>query len=125
MRKRVVAAALAASFVVVVSAPAAEAAPVRVRIVNFAFQPASVSVSKGAKVVWKNASATTTHSVTAYKGHWSKNTTVPAGSTTSFTFSRTGTFRYYCIFHAHITASGACVADAGIPTRMCGTVVVT
>jgi plastocyanin len=124
MRKRVAAAALAASFVVLVSPPAAQASPVRVRIVDFAFKPASVSVSKGAKVVWKNASVTT-HSVTAYKGRWSKDTTVVGGSTTSFTFSRTGTFKYYCKFHAHITPSGTCVANTGIPTRMCGTVVVT
>jgi plastocyanin len=124
MRKRVAAAALAASFVVLVSPQSAQASPVRVRIVDFAFKPASVSVSKGAKVVWKNASGTT-HSVTAYKGHWSKDTTVSGGSTTSFTFPRTGTFKYYCKIHAHITASGSCVANAGIPTRMCGTVVVT
>jgi plastocyanin len=124
MRKRVAAAALAASFVVLVSPASAQASPARVRIVDFAFKPASVSVSKGAKVVWKNASATT-HSVTAYKGQWSKDTTVVGGSTTSFTFSRTGTFKYYCKFHAHITPSGTCVANTGIPTRMCGTVVVT
>jgi plastocyanin len=124
MRKRVVAAALAGSFVVLVSPPSAEASPVRVKIVNFAFKPASISVSNGAKVVWKNASATV-HSVTAYKGPWSKDTTVSGGSTTSFTFSRTVTFKYFCKFHAHITASGMCVANTGIPTKMCGTIVVT
>jgi plastocyanin len=125
MPKRVLAAVLAASFVVLVGAPSAQASSVTVKIVNFAFQPAKVSVSKGTKVVWKNTSGTTTHSVTAYRGNWSKDTTVFAGSTTSFTFNGTGTFKYYCKFHAHITASGSCVANIGIPTKMCGTVVVT
>jgi plastocyanin len=108
-----------------VGAPSALASPVHVKIVNFAFKPASLSISKGTKVVWKNATTTTTHSVTAYKGQWSKDATVLAGSTTSFTFNTAGTFKYFCKFHAHITASGRCVANTGIPTRMCGTVVVT
>ena len=125
MPKRALAAALAASVVFLIGAPAAQASPVRVKIVNFAFRPASVSISLGTKVVWKNATTATSHTVTSYRGRWSKNTVVTAGSTTSFTFNRTGTFKYYCSFHAHITPSGACVANAGIPTRMCGTVVVT
>jgi plastocyanin len=125
MPKRALAAALAASFVFLIGASPAQASPVRVKIVNYAFKPAKVSVSKGTKVVWKNASTGTSHTVTSYKGPWSKNTVVAAGSTTSFTFNGTGTFKYYCSFHAHITLSGACVANTGIPTRMCGTVVVT
>src|SRR5881628_2569932 len=92
MPKRVLAALLVASFVVLVGAPSAQASAVTVKIVNFAFKPANVSVSKGTKVVWKNTSSTTTHSVTAYKGNWSKDTTVLAGSRTSFTFNGTGTF---------------------------------
>ena len=125
MPKRVLAAVLVASFVVLVGAPSAQASSVTVKIVNFAFKPANVSISKGTKVVWKNTSSTTTHSVTAYKGNWSKDSTVLAGSSTSFTFKGTGTFKYYCKFHAHITPSGSCVANTGIPTRMCGIVVVT
>ena len=125
MPKRVFAAVLVASLVILVSPPSAQAAPVRVRIVNFAFKPATVSIMKGRNVVWKNATSATTHSVTAYKGSWSKDTTVPAGSSTSFTFMRAGTFKYFCKFHAHITQAGRCVANPGIPTAMCGSVVVT
>jgi len=124
MPKRALAALLIASFAVLLGAPSAQAAATRVKIVNFAFKPANVSISTGTKVVWKNAS-TISHTVTAYRGPWSKNTFVAAGSSTSFTFKRTGTFKYFCNLHAHITASGTCVANAGIPTRMCGTVVVT
>lgn len=125
MPKRALAAALAASFVFLIGAPPAQASPVGVKIVNFAFRPASVSISMGTKVVWKNATISTTHTVTSYKGRWTKNTVVGAGSTTSFTFNSTGMFSYYCSIHAHITPSGTCVANAGIPTRMCGSVVVT
>jgi plastocyanin len=125
MHKRVFAAALVASLVMLVSPPSAQASPVRVRIVNFAFKPASISIMHGRNVVWKNATTATTHTVTAYKGSWSKDTTVPAGSTTSFTFNAAGTFKYYCKIHAHITPTGRCVADPGVPTPMCGTVVVS
>ena len=122
---RVFAPVLVASLLTLVHAPLAQAAPTKVKVVNFAYKPGNVSVSKGAKVVWKNVATATTHSVTAYSGHWSKDVTLAAGSTASFTFKRTGTFKYFCKFHAHITASGACVANAGIPTKMCGTVHVT
>jgi plastocyanin len=103
---------------------AAHASPVKVKIVNYHFKPSKVSISKGQKVVWHNATAGTLHSVTAYKGSWSKDSSVSAGSSTSFTFNQTGTFKYYCKYHAHITAAGKCVANTGISTAMCGVVLV-
>jgi plastocyanin len=121
---RVFAAVLVASLLTLTGALPAQASS-RVSIVNYKYKPAKVTISKGTKVVWHNATTATLHSVTAYRGSWSKDTTVSAGSGTSFTFKKPGTFRFYCKFHAHITASGKCVADTGIPTPMCGTVVVS
>ena len=125
MTKRVLAAVLVANVLGLIGPASAQTSPVSVKIVNFAFKPGTVSISKGNKLLWKNTTSATTHSVTAYKGHWSKDTTLAAGTTTTFTFTTAGTFKYYCKFHAHITQSGACVADPGVPTKMCGTVVVS
>lgn len=101
-----------------------QAATAGVRVVNFRFKPATTSISAGTTVKWRNASSGTTHTVTAYSGHWSKDTSLTAGASTSFRFLRRGVYKFYCRLHAHITSAGRCVADAGIPTRMCGTVVV-
>lgn len=121
MRGRLVAVVIAA---MLVPLPMGDAqASVRVRVVNYRFKPALVSVSKGAKVVWKNVS-TTTHTVTAYSKNWSKKVTLSTGELTGFTFKSTGTYKYYCSIHAHITANGACVANTGVPTRMCGKITV-
>lgn len=116
-------AALVASLIGAPAIPT-QAATTRVRVVDFRFRPANVSISRGSRVRWHNATSGTTHTVTAYKGHWSKNTTLVAGGSTSFTFRRSGIYRYYCSVHAHITSDGRCVANAGIPTRMCGTITV-
>lgn len=101
-----------------------QAATTRVRVVDFRFKPAKISISKGTTVKWRNATIGTTHTVTAYSGHWSKDTSLVAGASTSFRFLRSGVYKYYCRLHAHITSAGRCVANAGIPTRMCGTVMV-
>ncbi|MEA2579155.1 MAG: Copper binding protein plastocyanin/azurin family [Actinomycetota bacterium] len=80
------------------------------------WNPASATVSKGTKVVWKNPT-TLTHTVTAYKGNWSKNATLSSGGHTSFLFSNTGTFKYRCTIHSTLS-NGVC-------SGMCGKVVVT
>ena len=91
MRRRLVALAIAAMLVPLTIGNAQ--ASVRVRVVNYRFKPTLLSVTKGAKVVWKNVSPTT-HTVTAYSKDWSKNVTLSPGERTSFTFKSTDTFRY-------------------------------
>jgi plastocyanin len=120
--KRLLSATLIAALIGV---PAADALAItRVRVVNFRFRPARVSISRGTRVRWHNVTQSTTHTVTAYRGHWSKDTTIAAGDTTSFRFRRRGVYKYYCSIHAHVTSDGRCVANAGISTRMCGSVTV-
>jgi plastocyanin len=119
MRRRLVALAIATMLVLLPVGTAQ--ASVRVRVVNYRFKPALLSVTKGAKVIWRNAS-TTTHTVTAYGKGWSKNVTLSPGGQTGFVFKSAGTYKYYCSIHAHIAPNGACVANTGIPTKMCGKV---
>jgi len=78
------------------------------------WKPKITNVAKGTKVVWKAVSGT--HTVTAYGGGWSKNTTISAGQKTSFTFNSRGTFKFYCNIHGNVSG-GTC-------SGMCGKVVV-
>lgn len=94
-------------------APAANSAVV-VKGSSTSWRPKITSISAGTKVTWKAVSGS--HTVTAYKGAWSKNASIPQGSSTSFTFNSTGVFKFRCTFHSHIS-SGKCVG-------MCGKVVV-
>jgi len=81
---------------------------------GFRWRPKTTDVAKGTKVVWKAVSGN--HTVTAYKGSWSKNTRINQGEQTSFTFKNTGVFKFRCTFHSTLT-NGVC-------SGMCGKVVV-
>ena len=69
---------------------------------NHSWSPSSLTVSKGTKVVWKNPTGVT-HTVTSTSSNWSKDTSLSAGSSTSFTFNKTGTFKFKCKIHAGMT----------------------
>jgi plastocyanin len=74
-----------------------------VDIKNFAFSPASLTVTKGTKVTWKFEDSTA-HTVKADDGTF----TSPAlanGKTYSYTFTKTGTFKYICSIHQYMTAT--------------------
>ena len=78
------------------------------------WQPHAVNISVGAKVTWKAVSGS--HTVTAYKGKWTKNTTIAQGTATSFTFKSKGVYKFRCRFHSTLS-NGVC-------SGMCGKVVV-
>jgi plastocyanin len=94
-------------------APAANSAVV-VKGSGSSWRPRTTTINKGVKVVWKAVSGS--HTVTAYKGAWSKNTSIPQGSSTSFTFKNAGTYKFYCKIHGSVT-NGVC-------SGMCGKIVV-
>ena len=104
----------AVSLVLALAGPA-QAGTVRVRGNNQRWHPHSVTISAGTRVIWR--AVDTTHTVTAYRGNWSKDTTISAGSTTSFTFNNAGTYKYRCTIHSSIV-NHRCEG-------MCGKVVVT
>jgi plastocyanin len=87
-----------------------------VTIQGIAFSPAKLTVPVGAKVIWTNKD-NVKHTVTSgkpgkdavpgvSKGSAAKPTGVfdqpmsPSGSTFSFTFSKSGTFTYFCRIHS-------------------------
>jgi plastocyanin len=114
VRHAVVAVAAIAGLVLA-PATSAQAAAVRVKATGTrTFSPARVRIAPGTKVVWKAVGLT--HTVTAYKGHWSKDATIPAGQTTSFKFKSSGRYKYRCTIHSTLSD--------GVCTGMCGKIIV-
>jgi plastocyanin len=86
---------------------------------DFRWDPSFRHITKGDRVIWKNNTGAS-HTVTAYKGRWTKDTTIAAGDTTAKRFKRTGAYKYRCMRPGH-----SALASDGTCTGMCGTVHVT
>ena len=70
-----------------------------VRIVDFGFSPATVTVAKGAKVTWVNCSASATqHTSTSDTGVWNSGL-LAQYATHEETFDATGSLPYHCQPH--------------------------
>lgn len=87
---------------------------------TFRWDPDFRHITKGNRIKWTNPT-NASHRVVAYKGRWSKNTTIAPGETTAKRFRRAGTYKYRCTLPGHSTLS----ADGTSCTGMCGTVHVT
>jgi plastocyanin len=68
-----------------------------VKIANFAFDPATITVSIGTTVKWTNQDADD-HTITADDGSFDSGQ-MAQGASFSFTFSKAGTFTYKCANH--------------------------
>jgi LPXTG-motif cell wall-anchored protein len=81
--------------------PAAKAAANgSVTIVDFEFQPGSVTIDQGDTVTWTN-NGPTSHSATAPDGSFDTGI-FPAGQSRSHTFDEAGTFSYVCTPHPNM-----------------------
>ena len=86
-------------------APPAKAAPMvtatgkdaAVNIKDLLFGPKALKVKVGTKVTWTNQEAVP-HTVDADDGGFSSGN-LTQGQSFSFTFSKPGTYRYYCAYH--------------------------
>lgn len=72
-------------------------------IVDFAFQPSSLTVAKGTSVTWTNTGSVG-HTVTADDASFT-SPTIPGGATFSHTFDTAGTFAYHCSIHSQMKAT--------------------
>jgi LPXTG-motif cell wall-anchored protein len=77
-------------------------------MVDDAFQPRTITVQPGTTVTWTNNGAAV-HTATGDDGGFDSGL-MGAGDTFSFTFSRPGTFAYYCQVHG--AAGGVGMAGA-------------
>lgn len=73
-----------------------EAAKVVVKISNFQFEPKEITVLVGTTVEWVDE--TGRHNVEADDGSF-KSETLTAGGRFAHTFTKTGVFPYFCMFH--------------------------
>ncbi|MFF4410599.1 cupredoxin family copper-binding protein [Streptomyces sp. NPDC001262] len=87
-----------ASATVLAAAQTTFAAGGQVAIVNYAYAPATLTVSRGTTVTWSN-SDTAPHTITSSVSGPLDSPMLNQGDSFSFTFSSAGTFSYYCTVH--------------------------
>lgn len=80
---------------------ARDEAQVHVRIDNFTFGPAEVTVHAGTRVEWVNMDDIP-HTVAESNGNFSSSA-LDTDDGFAFTFTQAGTFMYYCTLHPHMT----------------------
>jgi plastocyanin len=105
-----------ASAVSPTSFPTAVAASA-VKIANFAFGPAAITVPAGTTVIWTNADIEQ-HTITARDRTFNSDA-LDGGKSFKFTFSKAGTYDYFCQIHPYmvgkvvVTPQSATTAESG------------
>jgi plastocyanin len=69
-----------------------------VRIEDYLYKPATVTVPKGATVSFTNRDSTP-HTATSKESGLFESGSIDTGKTGEVTLEKTGTFAYYCLFH--------------------------
>ena len=83
----------------------AATAPSTVTIDNFAFGPAILAVPVGTKVTWDNKDEEP-HTVTSADGGMMfKSPALDTDDKFSFTFDKSGTYKYFCSIHPHMVGT--------------------
>jgi len=75
-----------------------------VDISNFAYVPSSITVPVGGTITWTNHD-TTAHTVTAQDRTVLQSGTIKPGASYTQTFTKAGTYTYFCEFHAGMTGT--------------------
>jgi len=93
-------------------APTAKAEPAMVKIDNFIFSPATLTIAPGTTVTWTNDDDIP-HTVTA-KDKAFRSKPLDTGDRFSFTFATPGEYAYFCSLHPHMVGKVIVkAADAG------------
>jgi plastocyanin len=69
-----------------------------IAISGFAFSPATITIPKGATVIWTNNDAAA-HTVVSDSGSEISSPSIAKGETYAHTFSTPGTYTYHCSVH--------------------------
>lgn len=114
IKRRALPLATAAAFALAAPAYAADSqepsqvaatAPDTVTIDNFAFAPAMLTVAPGTKVTWDNKDEEP-HTVTSADGGQTfKSPALDTDDKFSFTFDKSGTYKYFCSIHPHMVGT--------------------
>ena len=73
-----------------------------VKIDNFSFSPATLTVPVGATVTWTNRDDVP-HNIVSSEGKTFKSPVLDTDEKFSYTFSNAGTYPYYCGMHPRMT----------------------
>lgn len=87
---------------------------------SFRWDPEVRRIVKGDRIVWKNPTSTN-HTVTAWKGPWSKDTQIAPGESTARRFQKAGVYKFRCMIGSG-TAFAHSTVEEGTCSGMCGTV---
>jgi len=74
-----------------------------VAIRNYAFNPSTLTIRKGATVTWMNYDSVQ-HTVTSNSGAFS-SPLLSTGATYTYQFNSTGSFSYHCSIHTYMTGT--------------------
>ena len=81
-----------------------KAAPVQIRIDNFTFEPAEVTIPVGTKVTWVNHDDVPHTATSSAKPRQFDSGTLDTDEQFSYVFTAPGTYDYFCALHKHMTA---------------------
>ena len=98
---RTLAIAATATLALAAASPLYAATAVTVKIQNFAFVPAVVTITPGTTVTWTNADEDP-HTVNAADKSF-KSAALDTDDKYAFTFNRPGDYAYFCSLHPHMT----------------------
>jgi plastocyanin len=91
-----------------IAAAQSTSATVQVKIVEvnnkYSFEPATITVPKGAKIVWTNTSDAP-HTVTSDTSAFTASSTLSQNQTFSMMATTAGTFAYHCSVHTYMKAT--------------------
>jgi plastocyanin len=93
------------------TAPSTPSAPAPNTVVmsGMAFVPATITVTVGTTVTWKNADGVA-HTSTSDTGVWDTGR-IGAGATATATFTTPGTYPYNCVYHASMGMKGTVIVQ--------------
>jgi plastocyanin len=74
-----------------------------IKIDNFSFGPATITIPAGSTVTWTN-NDDVPHVVTSDDNKMFKSKALDTDDRFSFTFTKPGTYNYYCAIHPKMTA---------------------
>ena len=80
------------------------APPVQIRIDNFTFEPAEVTIPAGTKVTWVNHDDVPHTATSSAMPRQFDSGTLDTDDQFSFVFTAPGTYDYFCALHKHMTA---------------------
>ena len=87
---------------------------------SFRWEPTRRVIAPGDRIVWRNPTSTS-HTVTAWRGRWSKDSEIDSDETTAKRFRRVGVYKFRCTVGSGTSFAHSTVSD-GKCSGMCGTV---